>query len=507
MAEDPREGEDVPGDRPGGPPGASGRRRPAVPLHWVSLERRRERVAVATGISACLAAAVLVAALLAAAGPDPGRGPGTITLVTGEDVTGGGLYRHFVDEWNADRGEGEVRAELIEISGGADLVRSELLRWTQTEGFSYDVLNLDNQWTAEFARNGWVEPVPEETGAQGVLEPSVEAVTYEDAVWARPFIADAGLLYYRADLLEEDDLVGGWADTLELLRETARAEGVDYGYSGQFGPYEGLTVNILEIKYDMRGSGGDTEAPVRFAAESGRAAADLMAASLADGTVHPGVLADGATEYDSFRHFVDGEVVAMRNWPGWYDQLVRDPAVEPAAEGGTGQEPAEAGDRAGGEGGADAIEFGVAPLPSESVLGGQSLAVSSESEHKSAAWDLIEYLTAPDQQRRLLYCGGYPPVLAEAYTGPVEGACPEALAPEDAPARPAVESRRGAEYSQLLLDEVGNAHSRPTTPYYARYSSVLYSELNRLLRESEGELADSDLESLDGRLDAALDGR
>ncbi|MFD0803127.1 extracellular solute-binding protein, partial [Streptomonospora algeriensis] len=447
-------------------------------------------------------ALALAAALLAADGTGAGGEPGTITLVTGEDVTGAGLYQQLVDEWNADRADG-VRAELIEISGGADLVRAELLRWTQAEGFSYDILNIDNQWTAEFARNGWIEPLPEDVGASGVLEPSVEAVTYRDTVWARPFIADVGLLYYRADLMREDDLVGGWADALELLRETAEAEGVDYGYSGQFAPYEGLTVNTLEFTYGMRGSGGDSEPPVAFAADSGRAAVDLMARALADGTVHPGVLADGATEYDSFRQFVDGEVVAMRNWPGWYDQLARDPAVEPAAGGGE-QPPQEAGEP---DGGGDAIEFGVAPLPSESVLGGQSLAVGSASRHPDAVWDLISHLTAPAQQRRLLYCGGYPPVLADAYTGPIEGECPEPLAPDEAPAEATVQSRRGEEYSRLLLAEVGNAHHRPTSPYYARYSHVLYSELNRLFRRSQGELADGDLETLDNNLEEALQGR
>ncbi|MUL41147.1 extracellular solute-binding protein [Streptomonospora sp. PA3] len=466
------------------------------------LEGRKERVAVATAITAALA---LVAALLATDGL--GAETETITLVTGEDVTGAGLYQQLVDEWNATREDGEVRAELIEISGGADLVRAELLRWSRTDGFSYDILNIDNQWTAEFASNGWIEPLPDAAGMDGVLAPSAEAVTYDGTRWAKPFIADVGLLYYRADLLEEEELVGGWADALALLSETARAEDVDYGYSAQFAPYEGLTVNALEITYGMRGSGGDDEPPVEFSGGSGRAAVDLMAGALADGTVHPGVLADGATEYDSFRHFVDGEVVAMRSWPGWYDQLARDPAVEPAGAGAPASEPEEAGAAADAGEGSEVIEFGVAPLPSESVLGGQSLAVSSRSEHPEAAWDLIAHLTSADQQRRLFYCGGYPPVLEAAYTGPVAGECPEALTPENAPAAPTVESRRGEEYSRLLLAEVGNAHHRPTSPYYARYSSVLHTELNRLLRESEGELADADLAGLGSRLTEALQGR
>ncbi|MDA0566040.1 extracellular solute-binding protein [Streptomonospora sp. S1-112] len=475
------------------------------------MGHRRPRVVVATAVTAVVTALAVTGTLLAA-GPMGAAAPATITVVTGQDVSGTGLYRMFVEEWNDRRAPGQPRAELVEISSAADLVHAEFVRWTQTEGFSYDVLNIDNQWTAEFARNGWIEPVPGDVAVDAVLGPSIASVTYDDRVWAVPFIADVGLLYYRSDLVDAADLHGrNWAGTLDLLRVTAEAEGVHYGYSGQFSPYEGLTVNMLELMYGMRGGQADEDRPVAFASGPGRAAVDLVARGLADGTVHPGVLTDGATEYDSFRHFVDGEVVAMRNWPGWYDVLARDPAAEPARGEEAGGPPAEvegqdgdgAGGGPGGDAGADPIEFDVVPLPGESVLGGQSLTVSRDSDQEKAAWDLVEYLTAPAQQRRLLYCGGYSPAREDAYTGAVEGPCPGGTGESGA----SVEDRRGAEYTRLLLDEVANARHRPTSPYYARYTEVLYTDLNRLLRQSDGQPPDSELATLESRLEGALEGR
>ncbi|NYI95247.1 multiple sugar transport system substrate-binding protein [Streptomonospora nanhaiensis] len=470
------------------------------------MDHRRPRAVLATAVTAVLSVLALVGGLLAS-GPMGAGAPATITVVTRQDVSGTGLYRLFVEEWNARRAPGEPRAELVEISSAADLVHAEFVRWTQTEGFTYDVLNIDNQWTAEFARNGWVEPVPGDVAVDAVLGPSIASVTYDEKVWAVPFIADVGLLYYRSDLLDAADLEGrNWAGTLDLLRATAEAEGVAYGYSGQFAPYEGLTVNMLELMYGMRGGQADEDRPVAFASGPGRSAVDLVARGLGDGTVHPGVLGDGATEYDSFRHFVDGEVVAMRNWPGWYDVLARDPAAEPARGEQAGGPPAEAEDGSGGGGaaaGAEPIEFDVVPLPGESVLGGQSLTVSRDSDQAEAAWDLVEYLTAPEQQRRLLYCGGYSPAREDAYSGAVAGPCPGGTGDSGA----SVADRRGEEYTRLLLDEVANARHRPTSPYYPRYTQVLYTDLNRLLRQSDGPPPESELAALETRLEGALEGR
>src|SRR5690606_3303926 len=68
----------------------------------------------------------------------------------------------------------------------------------------FDVLALDVIWIAEFARAGWIADVTDLLPAAeqgGLFAAALDAARFEDRLYAIPWFVDAGLLYYRKDLL------------------------------------------------------------------------------------------------------------------------------------------------------------------------------------------------------------------------------------------------------------------------------------------------------------------
>lgn len=71
--------------------------------------------------------------------------------------------------------------------------------------------------------------------------------TFRGRLYAVPYVTNAGLLYYRRDILDREHLQPPrtWAE-LEHQAKTLAPKYRIGGYAGQFLPYEGLTVNVTE---------------------------------------------------------------------------------------------------------------------------------------------------------------------------------------------------------------------------------------------------------------------
>lgn len=375
----------------------------------------------------------------------------TIHLLSGGDASAIGVYSELIAEWNArqERAGGEHRAELVEIPGGADHQHAEMARAALAGRGEYDILNVDNQWIAEFARAGWIEPVGSAPEPGVFLDNPLRAVAFDGRAWAVPFTTDVGMLFYRPDQVDPEAVAGDWDEVHPALAELAReaGEGV-YAYAGQFDDYEGLPVNALEFVW---GNGGDivrSDGGVNLSSVNNIAGLRRIKQGMHDGFLPPDAYNDD--EGAARERFIDGEVLVMRNWPVQYEQLRAGAEGEP----GGGEDPG----------------FAMARMPpGMAALGGQSLAVTASSARKEAAEELIAFLTAAEQQRTLFFCGGYAPVRADAYTGEFTGPCTgETNIPPDLFRR--VEEKRP--YAAELLQAVEEARLRPTTPRYARISAT-----------------------------------
>jgi multiple sugar transport system substrate-binding protein len=378
------------------------------------------------------------------AGRTPCPGHHGIVVAAGTDVSAGGERRALIREWNdRHQGDPDLTARIVEISSLADLQRSQLAAAAQGHSCDYDVLTLDAPWTAEFAQSRAITPFPLPHGWDpDFLRELRQSVTWHHTVYALPFNADVGLLYYWNDARRQPPV--GLPDLLGQAAEAVKAHGFPAGYSVQFADYEGGTVNALELIW---GFGGDVVRDDRVVidryATQVRSALTAVHANLPPNGAGVDPTAADATEASSIQAFEDHQVAFMRNWPYAFRTLASDPRM-----------------RAGGH-----LRFGVSPLPGASVLGGQNLAISAYSRKQEQARRLIEFLTDRNAQSKLFSCGGFAPTRESAYQAP-------RLCAGSSPKEQPIGQADLAQLAVQIRQAIVRARPRPVTPAYQEFSEV-----------------------------------
>jgi len=303
------------------------------------------------------------------------------------------------------------------------------------------------------------------------FEAIVENNTIDGRLVAMPWFTDAGVLYYRQDLLDKHgaSVPTTWqelTDTAKMIQDAERAEGDDdlWGFVFQGRAYEGLTCNALEW-IDSFGGGTvvDPEGAVTIANE--QAIEALRLAGTWVGEISPeGVL--NYAEEEARGVFQSGNAVFMRNWPyAWALANSEDSPIR-------------------GVTGVAALPKGGEDGKNTGTLGGWQLAVSKYSENSEAAADLVRFLTSYEEQKRRAIEGAYNPTIAALYEDE------EVLA-----ANP---------FFGDLYDTFVNAVARPSRPTgesYNRVSSEFWNAVHNVLSDrAEPEAAIEGLESALNRL-------
>src|SRR5262245_25962320 len=213
-----------------------------------------------------------------------GRGP--ITLASGKDTTG--TLQSQLDKWNTDHPNEKVT--LAELPESADQQRQQFIQNAQTKSDAFAVLNMDVVWTAEFAANGWIQELREADFPLAQMLPStVETGKYFNKLYAVPYNTNAGLLFYRKDLL--DAVSAQPPKTWEELKTTcdkvkATPAGAGIGcYAGQFDKYEGLTVNFSEAVQSAGGKIVDNEGKPTVNTPEAKAGLEFLASGFTSGLI------------------------------------------------------------------------------------------------------------------------------------------------------------------------------------------------------------------------------
>lgn len=387
----------------------------------------------------------------AAEGGVEGRGP--ITFAMGRNDAA--VMMDVIERWNEQHPEEQV--EFIELPGEADEQRNALVQSLRAADGQYDVMALDVVWTAEFAANGWLQPLEDdlEIDTTGILEATVDSATYRDTLYAAPQNTNGALLFYRTDLVDEPPAT--WDELVESC-SIAEEEEIDC-YVGQFRNYEGLTVNVSEAVNAFGGAivGDDGQTPEVDSPEV-REALQALVDAFSDGVIPQ--RATGFTEEETALAFTGGEVLYARNWP--YMWAVAE-----------GEESEVAGN------------VGVAPLPGKdgvgaSTLGGYNNAISVYSENKATARDFIEFVQSEENQRSFMEAA-FPPVLESVYDD-------EELLAE-------------YPYLQVLKESLQNAEPRPVTPFYEAISTAIRDNAYAAIRGEKS--VDQAIADMQSAIDAA----
>jgi trehalose/maltose transport system substrate-binding protein len=316
-----------------------------------------------------------------------------------------GLERTLCEQgaqaWAADTGH---TVELVAIPNSATERLGLFQQLLAAGADDIDVLQIDIVWPGLLAAHlADLRPALGEAVGEH-LPVLIETATVDGRLVAAPWFIDAGLLYYRADLLAKHgrDVPGTWADlteTAQAIQDAERADGQAdlWGFVWQGRAYEGLTCNALE--WIASHAGGTIVAPDgTITIDNPAAAAALDRAAGWVGTISPpGVL--NHAEEEARGLFQSGRAVFMRNWPyAWALAQGEDSPVRG--------------------------RVGVAPLPSGPVgrpaatLGGAYLAVSAHSAHPAAAADLVAHLTGAAEQKRRAIAGSFNPTRPALYDDP-----------------------------------------------------------------------------------------
>lgn len=323
----------------------------------------------------------------------------TITISCGAVGTEFELCQEGTQAWSEKTGHS---VELVSTPNSST-ERLSLYQQILSAGTNdIDVFQIDVVWPG-MLQNHLLDLKPYSKGAEDQHFPSlISNNTFEGRLIALPWSTDAGVLYYRKDLLSKYDqpVPQTWqqmTDTAKLIQRSERDAGNEkmWGYVWQGRAYEGLTCNALEWVYSYNG-GTIISADGKIDINNAQSVKALTTAREWIGSISPQGIMNYAEE-EARGVFQGGNAVFMRNWP--YAWSLAQADNSPIKD--------KVGVTALPKGGEDGKHAG--------TLGGLQLAVSKYSQNAELAADLVVYMTGYTEQKRRAIKGSYNPTINKLY--------------------------------------------------------------------------------------------
>lgn len=390
-------------------------------------------------------AGALLLALLAAGCGGVSESAQTTTIVFKHGKVPGEhrLLRELLDRFEDESG---IRVVDETLPSSSDVQHQYFITTLEGGASALDVLAMDVAWVPEFSRAGWLLDLTDRVDAAlraDIFPAPLRACTHRGRLYGVPWYIDAGVLYYRKDLLarHQREVPRTYPELAETARAVVAAEGRPglHGFLWQGKQYEGLVCASLEI---LSSFGGEVlrDGVVRIDSPESRAALRFERSLLTSGASPS--LVTTADEEATRQIFGAGRAVFLRNWVYVWNLFEREGSPVKGKVGVMAIPPGEAG--TGG-----------------STLGGWQLGVYRHSGHAEEAWRLVEFLVRPENQARLARTVGYRPSRRSLYA--------DAALIRDIPTLPA------------LLPILERARPRPVTPLYLSLSQILQSELSAVV--------------------------
>ncbi|WEG13047.1 ABC transporter substrate-binding protein [Pullulanibacillus sp. KACC 23026] len=313
-----------------------------------------------------------------------------------------------------------------------------------------DVINMDVVWPAEFAQAGYTLPLDrfiqqDHVDLSQYSQGALSAAQFNGKQWALPLFVDAGVLFYRTDLVKTPPKT--WDDLIADAKQLQGKNGTKYGMLLQADQYEGLVCNAVEYLGSYGGA---------FINKDGKVSVDTPQAikgltELKKIAVDSGITPSNITNFqetDTDNSFIQGQSVFARNWPYMW---------------------ADANDKTKSK---IVGKVGVAALPSgdagtASALGGWQMGINKYSKHPQEAWKLVEFMTGLEGEKIQSISGGSAPAITSLYSDP-----------DVLKANPFFKQKG-------FQEAVANATSRPVAPNYQQISSIIQIHVSKMLAGQE----------------------
>lgn len=288
-----------------------------------------------------------------------------------------------IDAFNAS--QANYKVEWVDMTNDSGAMREQLTTSLKAGSSEYDVLSLDVVWAGEFAASGYIQPLDMMLEDAGLNIADYNAGSMASGMvsgkeYVLPFFPDLGLLYFRKDVVSEEDaakLVAGtytWDDLLAMAQKYSGQGGTTTGIVFQASLYEGLICNANEFTSNWKDIKGGLEVMKKFTSSK---------------AVPENIL--NYTEGETANSFIKGESVFARNWPYMWGSIKSDGTIT-------------------------TDQVAVAPLPGGSTVGGWLLAINKNSANPEGAFAFMQFVNSEAGQLLMSEKGGYLPGLNKMLT-------------------------------------------------------------------------------------------
>jgi multiple sugar transport system substrate-binding protein len=417
-----------------------------MPIDGSPLSRR----SFVRGVGAVLAAGAAAPALAACGGGSTAVSSGgktTITFASAKFFAQESIGQ-IVQEYNNSQKLVNVQFQQLPTPSQSTEVHQQLVQALSLRDGSIDVFTGDIIWISEFAGAGWSAPLNDHFGpsVQAQYFPGViDACTYGGAMHALPWYLDAGMLYYRKDLLDAAGIAApaSWSELATAAQKLTSGGKVADGFNWQAKQAEVLVCDLVEF---IGSNGGSILAPdgktVTIAEPNAVEAVQFMYDTFNKDKITPKSVLSW-DEVPSELPFLGGKAGFLRNW-----SFVWSDAQNKSSSGVVGK-------------------VGVTKLPafpggkSAACLGGYQFGMNASSSKKSAAIDFLTWMSSPATQLKWATQLGLAPSRPAVYDQP-------ALAAADP-------------FMVSLRDVFTGGTPRPKTPKYSQISLAIQAGVSAAL--------------------------
>ena len=373
--------------------------------------------------------------------------PSTLRIYTGGQQRPD-VMRKIADEYQ--KRNPNVKVE-IEIGGATSEAQQQYLSTVlSAKDAVLDVILIDVIRPAQWAAQGWAEPLDAYLGADKAKVLPTYLKAYADAnqvggkLIALPYFADAQFLYYRKDLLEKykRPVPKSWDEMMETAKIVMDGEKNPQlqGFSTAGSPIEGTVCTYL---VPLWGMGSDITRNGKLNLDNPEARQPFQ---LYGRMKQAGVLPKNIAEIPTDRIRIDfqgGNVVFAQSWGYVWNRLENDADSKVKGKVGVTILPHDKGGK------------------SATCIGGWQLAVSAFSKNKQEAVKFVRYLSSPEVSKMQAIMASHLPVFPDVYKDP--------------------EVLKANPWFADALPVVETAKSRPVSPQYPQVSDAIRSNMNAYL--------------------------
>lgn len=384
-----------------------------------------------------LSALLAVSALAGCSSGDKQEESGktTIRVLSSDDFAG--FREDAIKEFNKKYPDIKVELEHVAYD---QLHDKELASFNAGGSAAYDIVDVDEIWTSEYAEAGFILPVTDrytDDMEEGILQASKNIVSYNDEYYGVPMFNDVLFFYYNEDLLKQagfDNPPKTW-DEFTQMSKALQDKKIVPGYASTWGwsANEGLICYYAQNLGSFGGKFFDDKGKPVFNNENGVKALQYMVDAMnKEKIIDPASI--NANDRQILDAFLNGKTAFVSGWSFYWGEI-------------NGEESAVKGK----------VKVGLLPsvdgAPHTATTGSMYLAITPQSENEEAAWKFIEFLGSKEMQKKQSLEAGSLPIWKDLYNDAElnenHGALPEmAKQLEETISRPSLESYN--EFSKML---------------------------------------------------------